>query len=85
MGPGLPLVVAGGVWTRAEAEALVDKGATAVALWRAAITNPDWPQRIAGAPAGRIRAGRAHRPSSVGFERGAGAPCRLRDGRAVAV
>ncbi|XXT21173.1 hypothetical protein WME94_06350 [Sorangium sp. So ce429] len=36
----LPLVVAGGVWTRAEAEALLDKGATAVALGRAAILNP---------------------------------------------
>ncbi|WP_437521938.1 HisA/HisF-related TIM barrel protein [Sorangium sp. So ce726] len=47
MGASLPLVVAGGIWTRAEAEALLDKGATAVALGRAAITNPDWPQRIA--------------------------------------
>ncbi|WP_438001076.1 NADH:flavin oxidoreductase [Sorangium sp. So ce185] len=47
VGPSLPLVVAGGVWTRAEAEALLDKGATAVALGRAGIANPDWPQRIA--------------------------------------
>ncbi|KYF75899.1 oxidoreductase [Sorangium cellulosum] len=47
VGASLPLVVAGGVWTRAEAEALLDMGATAVALGRAAIANPDWPQRIA--------------------------------------
>lgn len=43
----VPLVVAGGVWTRAEAEALLDKGATAVALGRAAIANPEWPLGIA--------------------------------------
>jgi len=39
------ILVAGNVWTRADAEALLDKGADAVALGRAAITNPDWPQR----------------------------------------
>ncbi len=39
------IVVAGGVWTRAEAEALLDRGASAVALGRAAIANPDWPTR----------------------------------------
>ncbi|KYF86223.1 hypothetical protein BE17_52300 [Sorangium cellulosum] len=43
----------------ASAGALLDKGATAVALGPAAIVNPAWPQRIAGARAGRIRAGRA--------------------------
>lgn len=40
------IVAAGGVWTRAEAEAVLDKGASAVALARSAIANPDWPQRI---------------------------------------
>ena len=41
------LIVAGGVWTRADAEALLDKGASAVALGRAAIVAPDWPTRVA--------------------------------------
>ncbi|MGO8995669.1 MAG: NADH:flavin oxidoreductase [Polyangiaceae bacterium] len=42
----IPLVVAGKVWTRAEGEALLGMGASAVALGRAAIANPDWPHRI---------------------------------------
>ncbi len=36
------IVAAGGVWTRDDAEALLDKGATAIAIGRAAIANPDW-------------------------------------------
>ena len=43
--PEVPLIVAGGVWTRAEAEQLLEKGADAIALGRAAIANPDWPAR----------------------------------------
>ena len=44
--PGdVPILVAGSVWTREEAEALLDQGADAVALGRAAIANPDWPRR----------------------------------------
>jgi 2,4-dienoyl-CoA reductase-like NADH-dependent reductase (Old Yellow Enzyme family) len=39
----IPLFVAGGVWTREQAEGLVARGADAVALGRAAIANPDWP------------------------------------------
>lgn len=42
----LPLVAAGAIWTRAEAEALLALGADAVALGRAAIVNPDWPRQI---------------------------------------
>ncbi|MGH7271053.1 MAG: NADH:flavin oxidoreductase [Polyangiaceae bacterium] len=42
----LPLVAAGGVWTRGDAEALIDKGASAVAVARAAIANPDWAARV---------------------------------------
>ncbi|HEU4534239.1 MAG TPA: tRNA-dihydrouridine synthase, partial [Polyangiaceae bacterium] len=41
------LVVAGEVWTRADADALLEKGADAVALGRSAIANPDWPARVA--------------------------------------
>ncbi len=44
--PEVPIIAAGGVWSRADAEDLLDKGATAVALGRAAILNPDWPNRI---------------------------------------
>ncbi|HTR53671.1 MAG TPA: NADH:flavin oxidoreductase [Kofleriaceae bacterium] len=36
------IVAAGGVWTREDAEALLDKGASAVAIGRAAIANPEW-------------------------------------------
>ena len=42
----VPLVVAGGVWTRADAERLLDLGANAVAVARAAIANPDWAARV---------------------------------------
>jgi 2,4-dienoyl-CoA reductase-like NADH-dependent reductase (Old Yellow Enzyme family) len=45
--PDVPLVVAGHIWTRAEAEALLTLGASGVALGRSAIANPDWPLRIA--------------------------------------
>ena len=43
----VPLFVAGKVWTREEAEALLDLGADVVALGRSAIANPDWPARVA--------------------------------------
>ena len=39
------LIVAGSIWTRAEAEGLLAHGADAVALGRAAIVNRDWPLR----------------------------------------
>ncbi len=41
------IVAAGGVWTRSDAETLLDKGASAVALGRVAIGNPEWPSRAA--------------------------------------
>jgi 2,4-dienoyl-CoA reductase-like NADH-dependent reductase (Old Yellow Enzyme family) len=41
------LVAAGGVWTRQEAEALLGLGASAVAVGRAGIANPDWAARVA--------------------------------------
>jgi 2,4-dienoyl-CoA reductase-like NADH-dependent reductase (Old Yellow Enzyme family) len=47
--PQVPLVVAGGVWTRADAEDLVAKGASAVALGRAAILNAEWPRHAGDA------------------------------------
>jgi 2,4-dienoyl-CoA reductase-like NADH-dependent reductase (Old Yellow Enzyme family) len=37
------LLVAGAVWERAEAEALLKKGADGVALGRGAVINADWP------------------------------------------
>ncbi len=39
------IVAAGGVWTRADAEVLLEKGASAVALGLAAIANPNWVER----------------------------------------
>ena len=47
VGSEVPVIVAGGIWSRDDAEALLEKGATAVAIGRAAILNPDWPARSA--------------------------------------
>ena len=41
------IFVAGNIWTRAEAENLLELGADGVALGRSAIVNPDWPLRVA--------------------------------------
>jgi 2,4-dienoyl-CoA reductase-like NADH-dependent reductase (Old Yellow Enzyme family) len=38
------LLVAGSIWTRAEADEMLDRGADGVALGRSAIVNPDWPR-----------------------------------------
>lgn len=43
---GVALISAGGVWTRSDAEAVLERGADVVAVGRAAIVHPDWPQRI---------------------------------------
>ncbi len=42
----LPLFVAGKIWTREDAESLLELGADVVSLGRSAIANPDWPRRI---------------------------------------
>ncbi|MBK6923000.1 MAG: NADH:flavin oxidoreductase [Deltaproteobacteria bacterium] len=44
--PDVAVFVAGGVWTRDEAQALIDRGADAVALGRSAIVNRDWAHAI---------------------------------------
>lgn len=54
IGEGVPLFAAGSVWTRAEAEAVLARGADVVALGRAAIANPDWGARV-GEPAWQPR------------------------------
>ena len=41
------LLVAGKIWTLADAMRVLDLGADAIALGRAAIANPDWPRRVA--------------------------------------
>jgi 2,4-dienoyl-CoA reductase-like NADH-dependent reductase (Old Yellow Enzyme family) len=40
----VPVLAAGTVWTRADAEQVLALGADGVALARAAIVNPDWPK-----------------------------------------
>ena len=45
LGDRVRIVVAGKIWTRADGEAQLALGADAIALGRAAIVNPDWPQR----------------------------------------
>jgi 2,4-dienoyl-CoA reductase-like NADH-dependent reductase (Old Yellow Enzyme family) len=47
VGRNVRIVVAGGVWSREDAEAQLARGADAVALGRAAIANHDWPKRVA--------------------------------------
>jgi 2,4-dienoyl-CoA reductase-like NADH-dependent reductase (Old Yellow Enzyme family) len=42
----LPIVVAGKVWTREDADVLLEKGADAIAVGRAAIANPDWVEQV---------------------------------------
>ena len=39
------LVAAGGIWTREDAEAVLERGADLVALGKSAILDPDWPLR----------------------------------------
>jgi 2,4-dienoyl-CoA reductase-like NADH-dependent reductase (Old Yellow Enzyme family) len=43
VGPDLPLMVCGSIYTPAEAEAVMEQGADFVALARAGIANPRWP------------------------------------------
>jgi 2,4-dienoyl-CoA reductase-like NADH-dependent reductase (Old Yellow Enzyme family) len=45
LSPGVRLLAAGTIWTRAEAEQVLAKGADAVVLGRSAIINADWPLR----------------------------------------
>ena len=63
----LPVVSAGTIWTRAEAESQLALGASAVALGRAAILNADWPQRVA-AEGGEPR----RTPTTAAFLRASG-------------
>jgi 2,4-dienoyl-CoA reductase-like NADH-dependent reductase (Old Yellow Enzyme family) len=44
---GVAIFTAGKIWTRDDAEAVLARGADAVALGRSAILNPDWPLDIA--------------------------------------
>jgi 2,4-dienoyl-CoA reductase-like NADH-dependent reductase (Old Yellow Enzyme family) len=41
------IFAAGNIWTKAEADQLLELGADAVALGRSAIVNPNWPKQIA--------------------------------------
>ncbi len=43
------LFAAGGVWTKADAEAVLERGADVVVVGRAAIAHPDWPRAIMAA------------------------------------
>ncbi|MBK9036378.1 MAG: NADH:flavin oxidoreductase [Myxococcales bacterium] len=45
--PEVAIIAAGAIWTVAEAQAALDRGADLVALGRAAIVNPDWPREAA--------------------------------------
>ncbi|RYE86573.1 MAG: NADH:flavin oxidoreductase, partial [Myxococcales bacterium] len=45
--PEVPIIVAGEIWTRAEADEVLALGADAVAIGRAAIANPGWASHVA--------------------------------------
>lgn len=47
LSPRVALVTSGGIWTAADAACAMALGADFVSLGKAAIANPDWPQRIA--------------------------------------
>jgi 2,4-dienoyl-CoA reductase-like NADH-dependent reductase (Old Yellow Enzyme family) len=42
--PDLPVVAVGGVWTRTDADQMFADGASAIAVARSIIVNPEWPQ-----------------------------------------
>jgi 2,4-dienoyl-CoA reductase-like NADH-dependent reductase (Old Yellow Enzyme family) len=44
--PQVTLMVAGKIWTATDAECALERGADIIALGRAGILNPDWPERI---------------------------------------
>lgn len=46
VGARVRIVVAGAIWTREEGEAQLALGADAIALGRAAIANPEWPEIV---------------------------------------
>jgi 2,4-dienoyl-CoA reductase-like NADH-dependent reductase (Old Yellow Enzyme family) len=48
------LVAAGNIWTRADAEAALARGASAVAVGQGAIANPDWVTRVSD-PTAEVR------------------------------
>ncbi|MEM7245817.1 MAG: NADH:flavin oxidoreductase [Acidobacteriota bacterium] len=47
LGPDVPLIATGGVWTPEQADTLVAQGADLVGIARAAIGNPSWPREAA--------------------------------------
>jgi 2,4-dienoyl-CoA reductase-like NADH-dependent reductase (Old Yellow Enzyme family) len=42
---GVAVIAAGSIWTRADAEVLLARGADLIAIGRAAILNPEWPRQ----------------------------------------
>ena len=47
--PNVAVFAAGSIWTLADAQRVIERGADVVALGRAGILNPDWPRGIAAA------------------------------------
>lgn len=47
LGPEVPLIVTGGIWTPGQAAQILAQGADLIGLARAAIAHPDWPRRAA--------------------------------------
>lgn len=47
LGERVPIFAAGAIWSREDAERVLELGADVVSLGRAAILNPDWPTSVA--------------------------------------
>ncbi|MDJ0523170.1 MAG: NADH:flavin oxidoreductase [Planctomycetota bacterium] len=46
VGPEIPVIATGGIWTAEQADDVMEQGADMIGLARAAIGNPRWPQQI---------------------------------------
>ena len=52
--PKTPIIGVGGVWSRADAQRILDDGTDLVALGRALICDPEWTQRVANGQQPRL-------------------------------
>ncbi len=46
LGPAVPLISTGGIWSRSDAHFTLEEGADLVGVARAGIGHPDWPQQL---------------------------------------
>lgn len=54
-GDALAVIAVGGVWTQSDAERMLTDGAAAVAIGRALLVDPEWPEKMRHGRANTIR------------------------------